>query len=135
MQYFLDRVIHIPQKCIFAEAKLLKKGRFLNIIHYICPKVLFNSKSKYMKINQEYKVREILGENVVVVQGRYGVDMTKVISLNESSLLLWNALYEREFEVKDVVALLMEHYDVDESQASVDAQKWIDSLVKCKLIE
>lgn len=88
-----------------------------------------------VKINQEYKVREILGENVVVVQGRYGVDMTKVISLNESSLLLWNALYEREFEVKDIVALLMEHYDVDESQASVDAQKWIDSLVKCKLIE
>ena len=41
-----------------------------------------------MKIRDEYKVREIAGEHVVIMQGRYGADMTKVISLNESSLFL-----------------------------------------------
>ncbi len=88
-----------------------------------------------MRINQEYKVREILGENVVVMLGRYGVDMTKVISLNESALMLWNALYDKEFEVEDVVAILLDSYDVEESQAKADAQKWVDTLRECKLIE
>lgn len=44
-----------------------------------------------MKIREEYKVREMAGEHVVVMQGRLGVDMTKIISLNESALYLWNA--------------------------------------------
>ena len=88
-----------------------------------------------MRINQEYKVREILGDNVVVMLGRYGVDMTKIISLNESALMLWNALYDKEFEAKDVVALLLDRYEVEESQAKADARKWIDTLKECKLIE
>ena len=30
-----------------------------------------------MRIKEEYKVREMAGEHIVVMQGRYGVDMTK----------------------------------------------------------
>ena len=45
-----------------------------------------------MRIKEEYKVREMAGEHIVVMQGRYGVDMTKVIALNETSLWLWNRL-------------------------------------------
>ena len=48
-----------------------------------------------MKIREEYKVREMAGEHVVIMQGRLGVDMTKIISLNESALYLWNALAGR----------------------------------------
>ncbi|MBQ5623149.1 MAG: PqqD family protein, partial [Alistipes sp.] len=53
----------------------------------------------------------------------------------ESALMLWNALYDKEFEAKDVVALLLDRYEVEESQAKADAQKWIDTLKECKLIE
>lgn len=35
-----------------------------------------------MRIKEEYKVREMAGEHIVVMQGRYGVDMTKVIERN-----------------------------------------------------
>ena len=48
--------------------------------------------NRTMKIREEYKVREMAGEHVVIMQGRLGVDMTKIISLNESALYLWNAL-------------------------------------------
>lgn len=47
-----------------------------------------------MRIKEEYKVREMAGEHIVVMQGRYGVDMTKVIALNETSLWLWNRLQD-----------------------------------------
>lgn len=49
-----------------------------------------------MRIKEEYKVREMAGEHIVVMQGRYGVDMTKVIALNETSLWLWNRLQGRD---------------------------------------
>ena len=88
-----------------------------------------------MKIKQGYNIREIAGENVVIMQGQYGVDMTRVVAFNDSALLLWNSLCNKEFELEDVVAILLENYDVSTAQAEVDSQKWIDTLKECKLVE
>ena len=75
-----------------------------------------------MRIKEEYKVREMAGEHIVVMQGRYGVDMTKVIALNETSLWLWNRLQGREFGTDDVRDLLLGEYDVDAETAERDAE-------------
>lgn len=50
-----------------------------------------------MKIRQGYKVREIAGENVVIMQGKAGADMTRIITFNDSALLLWNELQGKDF--------------------------------------
>ena len=39
-----------------------------------------------MKINSNYKIREVAGETIVVNQGTTGMDMTRIISLNTSSV-------------------------------------------------
>ncbi len=41
------------------------------------------------------------GEHVVIMQGRYGADMTRIISLNESALYLWNELQGKEFDTEE----------------------------------
>lgn len=87
-----------------------------------------------MRIRDEYKVREIAGEHVVIMQGRYGTDMTKVISLNESSLYLWDELQGREFEVADAARLLADRYGIDQATAARDAEAWTRRLEECKLI-
>ena len=87
-----------------------------------------------MKILPKYKVRNVAGEDIVMVQGRNPGDMTTVIALNETSLYLWNNLYGREFEQVDVVALLTERYDVDESTAMKDASGWIATLQKHNIL-
>lgn len=88
-----------------------------------------------MRINPEYKVREIAGENVVILQGEYGADMTCIITLNESALLLWNSLLGREFTAKDAADVLIKSYDVEAATALRDAQLWIDKLSECKLLD
>ncbi|MBR3702289.1 MAG: PqqD family protein [Alistipes sp.] len=88
-----------------------------------------------MRINPEYKVREIAGENVVILQGEYGADMTRIITLNDSALLLWNELLGREFAVEDAADVLIKSYDVEETTALRDAQLWIDKLSECKLLD
>ena len=68
------------------------------------------------------------------MQGRFGVDMTRVIALNESSLLLWNELQGKEFSVEDVKQVLLDNYEVEEATAARDAEAWIAKLAECNLI-
>lgn len=88
-----------------------------------------------MKIKATYKVREMAGEHIVVMQGRYGADMTKVIALNETSLWLWNQLQGRDFDVDEVCNLLLSHYEVAPEVARRDAAAWIERLETCNLVE
>ena len=81
-----------------------------------------------MKTNTNYKIRTVAGENIVLLQGKMGGDMTRVISFNETALLLWNEMADRDFTIADVASVLMEHYEVDEATATADATKWVDSL-------
>ena len=87
-----------------------------------------------MKFKEGYKVRSMAGENVVIMQGTAGSDMTRIISLNDSSLLLWNKLQDKEFEVADVANILVEEYGIDTNLASQDAKAWVDKLAECGLI-
>ena len=87
-----------------------------------------------MKFRKEYKVRSIAGENVVIMQGKLGSDVTRVIALNDTSLFLWNELQGVEFDLQRVVALLLENYNVDESTATKDAEAWIAKLNECNLL-
>ena len=62
-----------------------------------------------MKIREEFKVREMAGEHVIVMPGRGGAaDMTRIVSLNPSSMYLWEKLRGREFTAADAALLLTE---------------------------
>lgn len=88
-----------------------------------------------MKFREEYKVRSMAGENVVIMQGEAGSDMTRIISLNDSSLLLWNELHGKEFEVSDIVNILVATYEIDTEVAERDAKAWVEKLQECNLID
>ena len=79
-------------------------------------------------------MRSMAGENVVIMQGTAGCDMTRIISLNDSSLLLWNELQGKEFEVADVANILVETYNIDLAVAENDAKAWVEKLAECGLI-
>ena len=88
-----------------------------------------------MRINQNCKVREIAGENVVIMQGRNGADLTQIITLNESALILWQTLSGSDFDVEDAQRVLTENFEVDDATALRDAQQWVERMRECKLIE
>lgn len=88
-----------------------------------------------MRIKQEYKVREIAGEKIIVIQGKYGEDMTKIVSMNPSACLLVKELTGREFCVSDAAKILTDNYDVDYATAERDASEWAKGLIECGIIE
>ena len=75
------------------------------------------------------------GEHVIIMRGRCGADMTRILALNDSSLYLWEALGGKDFTTGDAAALLLERYDVDEATAQRDAEAWAAKLAECGVLE
>ncbi len=88
-----------------------------------------------MKLKQNYKVRKIAGESVIVRMGVQNVKMTTIISLNPTSEWLWEQLQGVEFDAQKVADLLGTEYEVEPTVALADANAWIESLRKADLVE
>lgn len=87
-----------------------------------------------MRINEKLKVRTVAGENIVIMQGAEGSDLTRVVALNESALLLYNSLMGRDFEIEDAVRVLTDEYEVSEANARKDAEAWLAEMKKNSLV-
>ena len=87
-----------------------------------------------MKIDPKFRLRDIAGEHILVNQGVMGVSLTRVISLNESAVLLFNQLVDKDFTLEEVVRILMDTYGIPENQAMHDASAWVEALTKCGVI-
>lgn len=88
-----------------------------------------------MKINPQYKIRQIAGEHIVVKQGTTSVDMTRIISLNSSALLLYQELADKEFSIEDAAQVLIDTYGIDSEKAMTDVSAWANALKECSIIE
>ena len=88
-----------------------------------------------MKINDNFKVRKIAGENLIINQGTTHSDLTKIISLNDTAVYLWNELLGKEFSLDDAADLLVKKFGIDKETALRDAGKWIDTMKSEKVIE
>lgn len=87
-----------------------------------------------MRINPNIKIRDMVGEHIVVMPGAAQTDMTRVIALNDSALLLYNALSGRDFELEDAVRVLTDEYDVTPDVARRDAEALLADMRKNNLL-
>lgn len=87
-----------------------------------------------MKIDSNFKLRFIAGENIIVNQGTPDADLTRIISLNASARLLWEKFSGKDFLADEVSCLLAETYHIPMQQAERDAAHWIATLKECNVI-
>ena len=85
-----------------------------------------------MRTKKGFNLRSVCGEYIIVAEGEENIDFSNVISMNESSALLWKNLQQREsFTVDDMAALLTSKYNVDRTTALGDsstlAAQWAES--------
>ena len=85
-----------------------------------------------MKLKSGFALRDICGEKVLVAEGLENIDFSKIVNLNETAAYLWEKLDGREnFEVDDMVALLLEEYDVSADVARRDCadliERWVEA--------
>ena len=87
-----------------------------------------------MRIDTRRKVRNVSGENIIIRQLEGTVDMTQVVALNESAMLLYNELKDKDFTIEDIVQTLLAHYDTDEATARRDAEDLVAAMRKQNLM-
>ena len=89
-----------------------------------------------MKIRKGFELQEVCGEFIVVSAGIENVDFSKIISLNETAADLWKGVVDMEdFSIDDMVAILMNTYEVDEATAREDCIKIAECWKEMELTE
>lgn len=88
-----------------------------------------------MKIDNRLTLREVVGEHLIVIQGKTDAALSKVVAFNSTSVMLWNHFLEKDFTVEDVQQRLLEEFDVTEEMALSDAQKWVDTLKQNNMVQ
>lgn len=81
-----------------------------------------------MKIKNGFVVRKVGGECVVVPVGEMSKKFHGMINLNTTGEFLWN-FYSVSHTVDDGVAALLAEYDVEESKARADVERFVTTLV------
>lgn len=87
-----------------------------------------------MKIKNELRVQNIGGENIILLQGTHGVDTTKIVSLNQTSLWLWEVFTDKDFTTDELADSLIKKFGIDPELAKKDAAHWVDVLTRNQLI-
>ncbi len=87
-----------------------------------------------MKIKENFMLRKVADCYVVVPIGAAVADFNGMINLNEAGAFLWQLL-ENDTTEDDVVAAMLEHYEVDEEVARNDVRKFIAQLNDANLLD
>lgn len=86
-----------------------------------------------MEIKNEYVIRNIAGDNILVPIGKTIDNFNGLIILNEMAKFIW----EKMPEVKDEEELLnciLDEYEVDREVAKADLEEFLETLKKEKII-
>lgn len=88
-----------------------------------------------MRTKKGFHLRKVCNEQIIVGEGRENIDFSKIISMNESSAYLWNAIVGKEFQPNDLATLLMKEYEIDEATANKDAKAIADQWISAGIVE
>lgn len=87
-----------------------------------------------MRLKEGFALRQIVDTWVVLPLGEATVDFNGMLTLNESSAMLWRVL-EKNGDREALVDALTSEYDVTREQAAIDVDEFLDGLLQAGCIE
>ena len=88
----------------------------------------------FMRIKSNFILKKIAGSYVVVPVRTRAVDFSGIIKLSESGAFLWKLL-ENGAERDELIAAMLDEYEVDEAVAAQDVDRFVDKLREADLLE
>lgn len=87
-----------------------------------------------MKINENFLLRDVAGQKVVLPVGEAAERFNGMIRLNDTGILLWTLL-EQETNEEALLAAMLKEYEIDEETARADIQRFVETLRKAGILE
>ena len=81
-----------------------------------------------MKISENYIMREIAGEYIVVPTGRAAMDFKCLISLNDVGAFLWKLMQESGQTEESLLDAVCEEYEADRKEAEQDIREFLQKI-------
>ncbi|MBQ3330457.1 MAG: PqqD family protein [Ruminococcus sp.] len=87
-----------------------------------------------MKVKENFVLKKIGGSYMVVPVRTRAVDFSGIIKLSESGAFLWKIL-EKGADREELIARILEEYEVDEATAAADIDRFLMRLREADLLE
>ena len=87
-----------------------------------------------MKIKEGFAKREIAGSFIVVPVGKTAMEFNAMITLNDSGSFYWD-IFQNDITIDEAVKLILDEYEVDETRARADVEKFVKMLKENDLME
>ena len=87
-----------------------------------------------MKVNQDFILREVAGENFLIPLGQAALRIHGMIVMTESGVLLWKKL-QTEQTIESLTESLLEEYDVDRQTAQKEVTEFIEKMYQIGILE
>jgi len=88
-----------------------------------------------MHLSSSVKLQTIAGKDFIFLKKGNSMDMTRVVSLNNSAAWLWHQLQGKEFTFDEALRMLEQHFEGDQTTMMNSLQKWIDELKGFEFLE
>lgn len=67
-----------------------------------------------MKAKKGFRLTDVCGNHMLIAEGKENLDYSYIISMNDSSKLLWENIQGKDFTAEDLAAILMDNYEIDD---------------------
>lgn len=82
-----------------------------------------------MKIKKGFVIQQVGGQWVAVATGSAAVEFSGIVKLNDTAAIAWKGV-EEGLSREQIVARVVESYDVDEQRAGNDVDAFLRALVQ-----
>lgn len=87
-----------------------------------------------MRIKENFVLRELCGNYVVVAVGEQTLNFKGLVKLNKTGAFLWQKLAAEEVSEQELLNALLSEYDVPAATAKTDLQEFIALLQEAELL-
>lgn len=87
-----------------------------------------------MKVNENFIMREIAGESILVPVGQQAKVTDGVVTLNPVAAVIWRALREQP-EYEAALKAVMDEFEIDEQQAREDLDEFLKQMQEAGLLK
>jgi hypothetical protein len=86
-----------------------------------------------MKINENFLLRDIAGQKVVLPVGEAAEKFNGMIRLNDTGIYLWTLL-EQDTDEAALLSAMLRDYEIDEETARADIHRFVETLRKAGIL-
>jgi hypothetical protein len=106
----------------------------LRLYHRYCKVISVLKKENNMKIKEDFMLRNICEDWIVIPMGERLLDFNGMMKLNQSGSFIWKLL-EMKRSREEIISAMLEEYDIPEETAAQEFDTFLQTLKEANILE